>query len=253
MQRLPPPGPVELAVDDKLVLTATLDGKAHTLKPGQSAVLSVRAGKIRVEELARFVTKLYEDATGKKPDQKEVLAAVKEQFHPDEAGVVVIDSRLSVAYAGPVKVSEVDIAERLAVARRAAGEGPYELAEEELELVLEAVPQNEEARRLLRMVSARLERGAEPGRLRGRLVFPAGMPDEATKKLWKETHEGFVTVTPLDGAKGETFGAPVKDGRFEVLLPQGLYALQVNVPGFGPGKKDVRVGQKTEVAVEVVR
>ncbi len=240
-------------VDDGDIVVA-VGGVAHRLAPGAPTAIAVGERTVTLDEFADAVLKTYAAAgvpQAGMPSREAVLAEVGPLASGDDG--VTFHARVVAVDHGPVALAEVDLATTLDDARRLAREGPYEDALAALETLLDAMPRHAGAARLFHRVLDLVEAGAAPARAVGRIAYPAGQPDDATRTLWAEAHTGFAMFARPDDPGGSAIIAiPVRDGTFAVHLPAGRYRLTVDVPGFEAATLDITLDGETEIDVPLV-
>ena len=227
------------------VATFAAQGGDIALADGEEAEIASATRPVTREEFTDGVLAAYaglgiEDAPSRAAIDREAEAI----FGP--ATEITFHARLIAINHGPVELAAADLAVAWAEAQRMAREGPYEDALAALETVLDALPDHPRAGRLFGQVLDLVEAGAVAAWADGRLVFPAGQPDEGLRAVWALHGGGFAIFERL----GETpaagrVAAVIEEDAFTTHLPAGDYRVIVEVPGFAAAALDVSIEGET--------
>jgi len=238
---------VELSLGGGGRVTARSGDAERAIAPGETALVARAETAAGADDLRQALFAAWRDGGVSALPSRDRVSARLAALTGDD-GVLRLHAGLVVRHRGPVALGGFDVRHEREEARRHLRDGPYELAEEALANVLEALPEDAEALAAWRRLGRLLDAGASAGRLRGTLRFPDGLPTGAQRALWRDFHAGFAWLeTPGDPTGGGSEPAPIEDGTFVLHAPTGEYRLRVAVPGFAPAERPIALEADTAV------
>lgn len=241
---------IDVHLGDDGQIKVQVNDQSHPLQVGETKVLFTTTAAVSLDELVQAEIKKQAGTGARSPAEvrAELLKSVPEPL-PEQ-----LHLRVAARLVGPVTVASFDALHCWNKAQQLAETGPYEDAEEQLELVLQVLPDHEQARQLYLEILRRLEEKIQPGQVRGKLVLPAGKTLAEMRPLWEKTHYGFVRLIARNpNAENQEYATAITNGTFQLGVPQGSYRLEVHVPGFASFQRDLEITAHSEINVELAQ
>ena len=244
--------PVSVKRENEDELKIAAGGKAIVVKQGETKEIFSKEEKHTPEEWLKIYTEIMkklgaEESALELDHLRNDFTAMSPEGEP-----VTLYVRISAVHYGNVNVMNLDILNEWKTAEEKLSKGPYEEAKASLKNVLAAAPEHRNALRLYDQLISMEKEGKKPSQLRGKIVFPAGLPDKKLKDFWNEYSEGLAAIGLENASEDQTIAVtPVKDGAFALMIPSGKYQLTVSVPGFSIYRQKVTVEGTTNVDVQL--
>ena len=231
------------------VLSLATGGTVRDVQPGAEVLVATAQRAVSADDFIDAVLAAYRAAGVTTPPAREAVAR-ELKLLPSQDGVFNFRGRLFVRNHGAMTLGDVDLETVWRDARRLAEEGPYEDALAALETLLDVLPRHVRAAQLFHRVLTFLEARSKPVELQGRVILPAGQPDETTLFLWNTYHQGFAIFSCGKKAAGTAeITVPVRDRGFSAHLPSGPCLMTVDVPGFDTAERKLILNEKVEIDV----